>query len=352
MDNLRARPAVWFVVGGAVAVTGLVVVANAINVLVTVLLAIILAEAIRPAVLAMEQRGVPRAISIGAIYLAILVVAAGSVALLLPPLTSQVQGIVRAAPEYAARLQEIHPSLAELQIDPNPAHALSSGLRGVDALPILRGALAIPVSLASAIIAIVSGLVLAAYWIGFTESIGPVLASRLSAEREQQVRAMAGELSRVWGGWLRGQLVLMLFVGILAFVGLAVLGVPYPVALAVFAGVTEILPIIGPWIGALPAVLLSVVQTPGLAIAVVVLYFVIQQIENHLLVPKVMQRAVGLHPFVVLLALLIGGALLGLPGVIIAVPVASGIQAVASVLLGPAPPTAEPPAAEEQLAEA
>jgi predicted PurR-regulated permease PerM len=120
---------------------------------------------------------------------------------------------------------------------------------------------------------------------------------------------------------VRGELTLVLVIGLLSFVGLTLLGIPYALPLAVIAGVMEIVPVVGPIIAAVPAIAAALLISPVFALATAALYFVIQQLENHLIVPTVMNRAVGLNPLMTIIALMIGGRLLGIGGAILAVPI-------------------------------
>ena len=128
-------------------------------------------------------------------------------------------------------------------------------------------------------------------------------------------------VQRKLGRWLQGQIVLGLIVGILVYLGLSILGVPYALFLAILAGILELIPIAGPLIALVPAAALAFVHSPLLGLLTVFLYGAIQQVENHILVPKVIQRVVGLNPVIVILALLVGGNLAGVVGIILAVPV-------------------------------
>lgn len=125
------------------------------------------------------------------------------------------------------------------------------------------------------------------------------------------------------GDWGRGLLSLSLFVGILSYLGLSILGVKFALTLALVAALTEAIPYIGPWLGAIPAVIIAFLQSPTLALLVIILYVVIQQVENVLLTPNIMHRAVGLDPLVIIVILLIGGKLAGPLGMILAVPLAT-----------------------------
>jgi predicted PurR-regulated permease PerM len=140
--------------------------------------------------------------------------------------------------------------------------------------------------------------------------------------------AMVGIVHEVFGKWVRGQLVLGGVVGLASFVGLVLLGQAvdpifgrFAVLLALIAGLGELLPIVGPIISAVPAVLLGFTAGPGPALAAFLLYLAIQQLENNILVPKIQSDAIDLHPSLIIAALVIGGAIFGLLGAILALPV-------------------------------
>ncbi len=124
------------------------------------------------------------------------------------------------------------------------------------------------------------------------------------------------------GNWIRGQLVLMLVIGVATYIGLILLRIPYALPLAVIAGLLEVVPNVGPTISAVPSVIVALTYStnPFLAVAVAALYFIIQQLENTVVVPMVMQRVVGLPPLITIVALLVGGRLAGLAGILFAVP--------------------------------
>ncbi len=128
------------------------------------------------------------------------------------------------------------------------------------------------------------------------------------------------------GAWVRGQLFLSLVIGVLVYIGLFLLNVPYALTLAIAAGVLEVVPVIGPIVASIPGILLAFTISPVLALGVAVMYFVVQQLENHLIVPQVMGRAVGLNPLVVILAIAVGSRLLGIMGALLAVPLTVVLQ--------------------------
>jgi predicted PurR-regulated permease PerM len=174
----------------------------------------------------------------------------------------------------------------------------------------------------------------------------------LPVEWRPDAWAIAGIVHEVFGKWVRGQLVLGGVVGIASFIGLTILGIyvdpifgRFAVLLAIVAAIGELIPIIGPIISAVPAVLLGLTAGVGPALAALILYFVIQQVENNVLVPKIQSDAIDLHPSIVIAALVIGGAIFGLLGAILALPVTAAGRDVfkyafrrAGVVGGAAPP--------------
>lgn len=169
-------------------------------------------------------------------------------------------------------------------------------------------------------------LVIAVYWLTSREqALGFLL--RLSPMRHRaKVKQVWHDVETALGAYLRGQMVLMLVVGVACFLGLAVLGVPHAPALALIAGLTEAIPFVGPFLGGVPAVLLGLTVSWQVAVLVAAWYVVVQQAEAHLLVPRVMHRAVGLSPLLVIVALVAGSTLRGVLGALIAVPVVAAVQ--------------------------
>ncbi len=132
------------------------------------------------------------------------------------------------------------------------------------------------------------------------------------------------------GAWVRGELILMFVVGLMTYIGLSLLRVEYALPLAIIAGLLEAVPVVGPIISSVPAILVALVTNPISAIGVVLLYIVIQQLENNILVPEIMEAAVGVSPLLVILALLIGASLFGIAGAILAVPTVAIAQVIVS----------------------
>jgi predicted PurR-regulated permease PerM len=128
--------------------------------------------------------------------------------------------------------------------------------------------------------------------------------------------------------WFIGQLSLGFIVGSMSFVGLHLLGVPYALVLGIIAGILELIPYLGPTLSAIPAIIIAFTVSPILALLTLILYFLIQQFENYLIVPKVMEKSVNLHPVIIIIVILIGGKFAGITGAILAVPTATIISIV------------------------
>lgn len=169
----------------------------------------------------------------------------------------------------------------------------------------------------------------------------------LPADRRRGARRAWIEIEARLGSWVRGQLVLMGAIGLATGIAYSLLGVPGALLLGLIAAVAEAIPIVGPLLGAVPAVLVAATVSPELALVVAGVYAVLQLVEGSVLVPLVMRHAIGISPFLVLVSLLIGGAAGGLVGALIAVPVAASIEIVLSRLQAREMPVAQDPAGIE-----
>jgi predicted PurR-regulated permease PerM len=136
------------------------------------------------------------------------------------------------------------------------------------------------------------------------------------------------KIQKKMGQWVLGQLILSLSIFVVTFIGLSLLHVKYALFLAMLAGLLEVIPYIGPVLSAVPAIFFAIIQSPTLGVAVLVLYILVQKAEGYILVPKIMQKKVGVSPLVVLVAILVGFKLGGILGLLLAVPLAGAITVV------------------------
>jgi len=178
----------------------------------------------------------------------------------------------------------------------------------------------------SGIVAFVTILVLAFYMLLEQDAIKNFLHQTVPGERKEKIFEITKKIGQKMGGWLRGQVLLMIIVGVADSIALVSLGIPYALTLAVWGGITEVIPYIGPWLGLAPALIIAFTISPLKGLLILIAYVIIQQLESQFLVPKILGKAVGLSPVIIILALLIGAKLMGILGVIIAVPVAAALS--------------------------
>lgn len=146
--------------------------------------------------------------------------------------------------------------------------------------------------------------------------------------RQERAQVLLRRIEDKLGAWLRGQIILSFVIGICVYIGLTIFGIEFALPLAIIAGLLEVVPVLGPIISAIPAVLIALTVSPIFALLIAGFYLAVQQLEGHLIVPQVMKRAVGLNPLLVILAVSIGSRLLGIGGALLAVPIAVVIQLV------------------------
>jgi len=140
-------------------------------------------------------------------------------------------------------------------------------------------------------------------------------------KNRDKVAAVIDEMAHVISGYIRGQFIVSIVIGAMVFCGMYFLNVGYPLVLGLLATLTESIPIIGPIIGAVPAILLAYLISPALSLKVLLFFIIIHQVENNIVVPKVMGHTIALHPAIIIISLLVGGQLFGVAGLILAVPV-------------------------------
>lgn len=300
------------------------------EVLAILFVALILASAVDPWVDGLERIKFPRWLSILLIYLLLVVIIFFVVYLLIPPLVSQVGQLAQNFPEYFQKIGFAIDSLKNFSAEHGVLGELDNGIS------ILKGNLSGAVSSVMSKVADIFGgivsffivLVIAFYMTVEESAVKRTLTFILPVTYQPFALQLINKVQRKIGDWLKGQLILSGIIGLMAYVGLLILGVNYALILAVVAAVGEFVPYVGPVLAAIPAIILAFTQSPIKGGFVLILYIIIQQLENHLLVPKVMQKAVGLNPIISVIALLIGAKIAGLVGVVLAIPVATAISVV------------------------
>jgi len=273
----------------------------------------------------MRQR-VPRWAAILVIYLFIVGVIVGITILVVPPIVMQARELAMELPRLLHQGQQwlMNRGLLTREISAQEAvqqTATSSGAQ--DTIGLLVNALW---GFVGGVFGVITILVLAFYLLVDSGGLVSVFVRLFPRDKRVQVQDACRRVTAKVSAWLGGQLLLAGIIGSTAALGLFLMGVPFFYVLALISAVGEMIPIVGPILSAVPAIAVALSVKPTLALAVIAFFFAQQQLENHILVPRIMQRQVGISAVFVIIALLIGGSLLGVIGAILAVPTAAILQ--------------------------
>jgi predicted PurR-regulated permease PerM len=278
------------------------------------------------------QRRMRRGIAIAIVYIALILIPVALGALLIPPVVTQLNNLINNLPEYVADLQDLvakNDRLRQLEEDYNITAELqkqASTLPGRvgDAAGILSD---IGLGLVNSIFAGVSILVLSLFMIGSGRSWLNWFAARHGPEREEWMKRLFDRIGNAVGNYVAGALGQALVAGVLAYIVLLILGVPYAGSLAVIIFLLDLVPLVGATLGAIIVGLITLFNDfPTTTIIWIIWSIVYQQVENNVIQPRIQARAVQVHPFVVLTSVLFGSTLFGVLGALLAIPVAAAIQ--------------------------
>ena len=298
------------------------------DVLALLFVSLIFASAIDPWVDTLKRRKIPRAVSVVFIYLIALIVISFAVYSLIPPITEQVNSLTANFPEYVEKINSGYQWVRTFTIE----HGLIDRIR--DNLGNFEENFQMA---ASSVFSTVSGifggivsffivLVITFYMVVEEDALKKIVWSLAPIERQPYLMQLIDRMQRQVGYWFRGQLILMLIVGVFVWIGMMFLMPQYALVLGLIAGLTEFIPYLGPIMGAIPGVFLALTVNPFLALLVAIFYIIVQQVENNILVPKIMQRAVGLNPIVSIAVMMAGLKIAGIVGGLLSIPVATAIS--------------------------
>lgn len=290
-----------------------------LDVIFLIFIAFIFVSTLRSPVDFLVKRKIPRPLSILAIYLIIIGVIILIFRVIIPPLIEQTSLLIENLPSLINQINDI------LVLNNLPTDQISGSISG-QLGSFGSNAVTITAGFFNSIFSVMTMFVVTFYSLLYWEQITNMIKSTFTGENEKRAEKLIRNLELGLGAWVRGQVTLVLIIGTITYIGLALLSVPYALPLAIVAGLSEVVPVVGPIVGAIPAILAGFTVSPVIGIATVALYFVIQQVENNLIVPSVMRKAIGINPLVTILALIIGTKLYGVLGAVLAVPVAVTIK--------------------------
>ena len=291
---------------------------------------------LNPVVTWLQRRGMPRAAGAGVAYLGVIGVLVAAGLLLAPVIGDQASQLQEESPEIQDRIERWLDDRAEASEGTfyefsrseleNAFSGENTGLRNQ-----LESLFEVGLQVFHALLIVVLAPIIAFYLLVDVPRLMEVADELVPARAKAEVHLVVGRLNRAIGGFFRGQLLVALIVGLIVSIGLGIIGLKFWFLVGMIAGLFNVIPLIGPYIGAVPGIIIALTTgSPFQALLVIAIMVGAQQIDNHFITPQVMQRAVHLHPALVMLALLAGGTLAGFLGLLFAVPGA----AVLKILIG------------------
>ncbi len=313
------------------------VVLSAAPILLLVGMALFLAVGLDPAVAWLHRRGLARGWAVFAIVLAVVVPVGAFLAAAVPPLVAQASGLQTELPEFISRLQQDNAMVRELdeRFDVVERFKAMVSMEPASGSTAFGGVLGVARGVFSAFASTLTVIVLALYFLASLPNLKRTSYRLVPRSRRARFSLLADEVLARIGDYLLGNVVTSLIAGVVAFVFFTIAGVPYPLPLAVFVALADLVPLVGATIGSVVSVLVAFLVSVPVGIATIVFSFVYQQFENFVLAPRVMKRTVDVTPLTTIVAALIGATLLGIFGALLAVPVAASIQIIGRHVLLP-----------------
>ena len=296
------------------------------DVLIIFLFALVIASAISPFANWLDEKGFPRLLGVLLLFLVVLALMIAVLSLIIPYVSQDISQLTSALPQLVTKVstsldkvQQGSPQyldfISEIQ---NILQGLSDYLQQSS-----QSIIGLVVSIFGGVMSAVAILIISFYLSVTKNGIDKFLGSIVPEKYEDYAIGLWRRAELKVGLWLQGQLLLGLIMGLLVYVGLSLMDIKFALILGFLAAILEIVPMVGPVLAAIPAIFLAFLMSPALGLWVIVFYVIIQQLENHILVPVVLGKTVGLNPVVVIIALLVGQQLAGIPGMILSVPIAT-----------------------------
>ncbi len=296
------------------------------DVLIIFLFALVIASAISPFANWLDEKGFPRLFGVLLLFLVVLALIIAILSLIIPYVSQDISQLTSTLPQLVTqvstsleKVQQGSPQyldfLSEIQ---NILQGFSDYLQQSS-----QSIFGLVISIFGGVMSAIAILIISFYLSVTKNGIESFLGSIVPEKYEDYAINLWKRAELKVGLWLQGQLLLGLIMGLLVYVGLSLMDIKFALILGFLVAILEIVPMVGPVLAAIPAIFLAFLQSPTLGLWVIVFYVVVQQLENHLLVPVVLGKTVGLNPVVVIIALLVGQSLAGIPGMILSVPVAT-----------------------------
>lgn len=296
-------------------------------ILTPIIIALAFAYILNPVVLWLQQRRLKRTISVLIIYLTFFGLLLALVSHFAPVVSREVNHLAQRVPQYTEQAQGLlnsfYNTTDRLRLPESVQDAVENSLKDVEKslVDYLSRIPEMTIDVARAIFNSILILILTFYLLKDFEMVKDSLYLIVPRKSRSRARKILHEIDFSLGKYIRGQLLISLIVAVATYLSLLLLGVEFALILALLAGASNIIPYFGPFIGAVPAVVVALLKSPALALKTAIVFFLIQQVEGHFIAPQILGKSLGLHPLVVILVLLVGGQFFGITGLLVSVPV-------------------------------
>jgi predicted PurR-regulated permease PerM len=341
-------------IGFVIVAAIVLLVVAAVNVVVLMFIALILASGLQPTIAWLRGHlPVGRGLAILLVYGAFLATLVGLVAVILPTAIAQLERITTALPPFFERAREWAATVRPAGLSQSLTALIDAGARTFKPAqaPAPGQVVQVGLTVAETITSLLTLLTVVFFWLTEHARLQRYVLAFVPSDRRKRARRVWNAAETRLGMWVRGQLILMATIGIGTAVAYTLLGVPAALLLGLIAALAEAIPIVGPLLGAIPAVLVAATVSPELALAVAGVYLVLQLIEGNILVPLVMRNTIGISPFLVILSVLVGGTAGGFIGALLAVPIAAVGEVLIEGLQAREVPVAQDPTATDTTAD-
>ncbi|MFI6604559.1 AI-2E family transporter [Nonomuraea sp. NPDC050536] len=327
---LRRGPFLFGLVGGLGVLTAIAIaqmIMHSLSVIILVVVAMFLAVGLNPAVEALQRRGLARRGAISIVFTGVIVVFVLFGFAVVPPVSRQMAEFIAAVPGYFNELTS-NTTLRKLDTDFQILPTLRAFVTGTLGPALASGVVGAGLVVLNGVFTGVTLLVLMLYFLGSLHTIKDYLLKLVPASRRDRTRRITEEVLDGIGGYVAGNVLISVIAGLLTWIFLSIADVKYALALALVVALTDLIPLVGATIGAVLVTGVAFLQSVPAGIACAIFFIVYQQVENYLIYPRVMKRSVDVTPAVTVIAALFGGALLGIVGALLAIPVAAAISLV------------------------
>ncbi|GAA2206109.1 AI-2E family transporter [Nonomuraea monospora] len=330
-------PFLFGLVGGLGVLTAIALaqmIVASLSTIILIVVAMFLAVGLNPAVEALQRRGLARRGAISIVFAGVIVAFALFGLAIVPPVSKQLTEFIDAVPGYITELSN-HPTLRQLDQDYQLLPQLRTFVTGTLGPSLATGIMGAGLVVLNGVFTTVTLLVLMLYFLGSLHTIKDYLLKLVPASRRTRTRAISEEILSGIGGYVAGNVLISVIAGVVTWIFLSIAGVQYALALSLVVALTDLIPLVGATIGAVLVTAVALLDSWPAGIACAVFFVAYQQVENYLIYPRVMKHSVNVTPAVTVIAALFGGALLGIVGALLAIPVAAAISLIIRELVLP-----------------